>query len=231
MTRGRIAAQAPLVVACVLLAWQVWMLFHISSAESDRVMWSCGESDCGTNDLAGAAPLMGAAVAAGLALMSRRYLHGAAPGVALALAAAGFGSGWQAAVDGGEVRSDESAEWLVGWFTVADWITLSWSAAGVFALIAVGGAVSSLRRTNGLHRLRLGSRLATADAELQDWSSVGRRRSGVLVRFEDEAGTRHEFPAVVGRYARGHRAVVLYDAQRPGDASSSRVSIPRKETP
>ncbi|WP_406456362.1 hypothetical protein OG782_30300 [Streptomyces sp. NBC_00876] len=231
MARGRLAAQAPLVVACALVAWQVWMLFHATSAESTRVMWSCGESDCGTNEMAAGAPLMGAAVVAALALMSRRYLHRAAPGVALALAAAGFGAGWQAAVDAGDVGADESAEWLVGWFTVADWITLSWTAAGVFALAAVWGAVSSLRRTNGLHRLRLGRRLATADAELRDWSRVGRRRGRVVARFEDEDGVRHEFPAVVGQYALGRPAVVLYDARRPGEASSSRVSTPRKGMP
>ncbi|MFF3172156.1 hypothetical protein ACFVQ0_06005 [Streptomyces sp. NPDC057900] len=228
MTRGRFATQVPLVVACVLMAWQVWMLFHVVSAESTHVVWSCDEESCGTNDLAGGAPFMGLAVVAALALMSRRYLYRAAPGAALALAAAGFGAGWQTAVDTGDLRADESAGWLVGRLTVADWITVSWTAAAVFALAAGWGAVSSLRRTGGLHRLRLAGRLATADAELDGWSRVGRGRGRVLVRFQDADGGRHEFPAVVGRYALGRRAVALYDARNPGSAADCRVSIPRK---
>ncbi|MGW3659947.1 hypothetical protein ACWD6R_31785 [Streptomyces sp. NPDC005151] len=43
MGRGRILAQAPLAVACGLMAWQVWLLFHVSSTEVSRVMWSCDD--------------------------------------------------------------------------------------------------------------------------------------------------------------------------------------------
>ncbi|MGW1225803.1 hypothetical protein [Streptomyces sp. NPDC001478] len=227
MTRGAIVARAPLAVACALLAWQVWMLFHISSAESARVRWTCDASECATDDLAGGAPFLGAVLVAALALLARRFLHRAAPGAALTLAALAFGAGWRTAVDRGEPRADESAGWLLDPLTAADWITVSDVAAALFALAAVAGAASSLRRTNGLHRLRLRGRLATAEAELHGWDRVSRHRGRVQVVFTDGDGVRRTFPAVVARAALGRRTVVLYDRERPGDPARSRVSLPR----
>ncbi|MFE6976035.1 hypothetical protein [Streptomyces sp. NPDC057682] len=229
MTRGRVLARGSLAVACALLAWQVWMLFHVSSAESARVRWSCDASECATDDLAGGAPFLGALVVAALALLARRFLHRAAPGAALTLAALAFGAGWRTAVDRGELRADASAGWLVDRLTVSDWITVSHTAAALFALTAVAGAVSSLRRTNGPHRLRLRlrGRLATAEAELHGWERTGRHRGRVEARFTDADGVRRAFPAVVPRAALGRRTLVLYDRERPGDATHSRVSLPR----
>jgi hypothetical protein len=58
------------------MAWQVWLLFHVSSAEVSRVMWSCDdEGSCGTDDLAGGVPLMGLAAVVLLSFMAGRFLH------------------------------------------------------------------------------------------------------------------------------------------------------------
>ncbi|MGY3678907.1 hypothetical protein [Streptomyces sp. TE33382] len=63
-----------------------------------------------------------------------------------------------------------------------------------------------------LHRLALGRRLAVAEAGLTGWERVGRDRGRVVVSFDDGDGVRHEFPAVVDRYALGRPA----PARSPG---------------
>ncbi|WP_326680365.1 hypothetical protein [Streptomyces sp. NBC_01237] len=78
MARGRIVAQLPLTVACALMARQVWLLFPVTAAEGAGVTWSCGVSSCGTDDLAGGAPMTGAATVVALSLLSTRCLHRAA---------------------------------------------------------------------------------------------------------------------------------------------------------
>ncbi|MEE1737735.1 hypothetical protein [Streptomyces sp. BE147] len=231
MTRGKLAAQLPLASACVLMAWQVWLLFHVAAAEGSKVVWSCGGGSCGTDDLAGGAPMMGAAAVVALSLLSTRYLHRAAPGVAVALAGAAFGTGWRDAIDAGDVRADASAEWMLGWFTPSNWIVVSQAVTVAGCLYALWGLRLGLRRTQVLHRLALGRRLAVAEAELTGWERVARDRGRVVVGFDDGDGVRHEFPAVVDRYALGRPALVLYDGEHPGDATSSRVSTPRKGRP
>ncbi|MEE1791967.1 hypothetical protein PUR28_14490 [Streptomyces sp. BE308] len=228
MAQGRIVAQLPLTVACALMAWQVWLLFHVAAAEGARVTWSCDVSSCGTDDLAGGAPMMGAAAVVALSLLSTRYLHRAAPGVAVALAGAASGAGWQDTLDAGDVTADESMEWPVGWFTPENWIIVAQVITVAGCLYALRGGWVSLRRTQGLHRLALGRRLAVAEAELTGWERAGRNRGRVVVGFHDGDGAHHAFPAVVDRYALGRTAFVLYDVEHPGDATSSRVSSPRK---
>ncbi|MFE5076136.1 hypothetical protein [Streptomyces halstedii] len=229
MARRNAGRHVPLLMACALMAWQIWMLFHIASSETTHVVWSCDESDCGTDDLAGGAPMMGAAAVVAFSLMARRFLHHAAPGVALALAGTAFAGGWRAAVGAGDIREDESVDWMIGWFSAGHWIIVAQAVAAAGAVWALVGGAVSLRRTGGLHRLRLGRRLAVSEASLTGWSPVGRGRGRVEVAFEDADGVRRTFPAVVGRHALGLKALVLHDAERPGDHTRSRLSTPRKK--
>lgn len=177
--------------------------------------WSCGVSSCGTDDLAGGAPMMGAATVVALSPLSTRCLHRAAPGVAVAPTGAAFGAGRQDALAAGDVTADESMEWLVGWFTPENWIIVAQVITVAGCLYALRGGWVSPRRTQGLHRLALGRRLTVAEAELTGWERAGRNRGRVVVGFHDADGAHHAFPVVVDRYALGRTAFVLYDVEHP----------------
>ncbi|MEV5676059.1 hypothetical protein [Streptomyces sp. NPDC052179] len=149
-------------------------------------------------------------------------------GVAVVPAGAAFGAGRQDALAAGDVTADEPTEWLVGWFTPENWIIVAQVITVAGCLYALRGGWVSPRRTQGLHRLARGRRLAVAVAELTGWERAGRNRGRVVVGFHDADGAHHAFPAVVDRHALGRTAFVLYDVEHPGDATSSRVSSPRK---
>ncbi|MEE1772506.1 hypothetical protein PUR34_31210 [Streptomyces sp. JV185] len=215
--RQKAYAQAMRVIACALMVWQVWMMWYISSHEAVGVKWSCDlAGGCASDQLASLSPMLGIAFAVALGLLSARYLHRAAPGAMIALSA----------VERSTVTSFHIFLPL-GDFSVSQWLTFLWSAAGMGCLAAWWGAAVSLRRTGGLRRLS--RRYITADAVIEGWRSAGRKYGEVTVVFDDAAGVRHEVPAVVERVALRRDVLALYDADRPDDPAHTRVVVPRRK--
>ncbi|MFB6871811.1 hypothetical protein [Streptomyces sp. NPDC056323] len=230
--RQKAYAQAMRVIACALMAWQVWMMWYIASHEAAGVKWSCDlAGGCASDQLASMSPMLGIGFAVVLGLLCARYLHRAAPGAMIVLCAVAAAVGWYDALAEGQVERDTVTSFHIflplGDFTVTQWLTFLWSAAGVGCLAAWWGAAVSLRRTAGLRRLS--RRYRTADAVLEGWRSVGRKYGEVTVVFDDEGGVRHEVPAVVERVALSRDTLAVYDADRPGDPALTRVAIPRRK--
>ena len=227
----RTYGQAMRVIACALLVWQVWMVWHIAGHEASTVRWSCDEDGCGSDQFAAGAPFVGAVCAVALGLLCARYLHRATAGAMVALCAVACAAGWQDAVADGRVGYDTVTGFQlvlpIGRFSVAEWLTFLWSVAGAGCLAALWGAAVSLRRTAGLRRLS--RRYATADAVLEGWRPVRRKYGEVTVVFEDAAGVRHEVPAVVERAALRRDVLAVYDTDRPGDPVRTRVAVPRRK--
>ncbi|BAU81414.1 hypothetical protein SLA_0459 [Streptomyces laurentii] len=218
--------------SCLLMAWQVWMVWYIASHEADAVEWSCSADDgCASDQLAAGAPVLGIASALALGLLSTRFLHRATPGVMVALSAFATVAGWRDALAEGQVTGDTVTSFHLffplGEFTVAAWLAFLWSVAGAGCVAAGWGAIVSLRRTAGLRRLS--RRTSTADAVLEGWRSVGRGRGEVLVVFDDAAGVRHRVPAVVHRAALRRDVRAVFDTDRPGDQARIRVALRRRK--
>ncbi|MFG3254654.1 hypothetical protein [Streptomyces sp. NPDC048172] len=217
-------------LACALMAWLVWLCFHLSTRDAVDVDWTCDATGCSSNDFASVAPVLGVLTGVALAVMASRFLHRAAPGSAVAFSALAAASGWHAALDAGRVAEGTYTDWHllvpVARLSVSTWLTVLAAVAGAGALGAAWGAAVSLRRTAMLARLRAGR--ATAEAELQGWRSTGRRRGAVTVVFRDARGVRHEVPTVTERLALGRPVLAVYDEARPGDPATTRVAIPRK---
>jgi hypothetical protein len=177
------------------------------------------------------APFVGVVCAILLGLLSARFLHRAAPGTMVALCAVACAAGWYDAVANGRIEYGTVTDFHIffpaGRFSVSDWLTFLWSAAGVGCLAAWWGAAVSLRRTAALRRVS--RRYTTADAVLEGWRSVGRKYGEVTVVFDDAAGVRHEVPAVVERVALQRDVLAVYDADRPDDPARTRVAIPRRK--
>ncbi|MFF3394011.1 hypothetical protein ACFYW1_24145 [Streptomyces sp. NPDC002669] len=230
--RHRVYAHAMRVIACALMAWQVWTMWYISSHEAVGVKWSCDlAGGCASDQLASMSPMLGIAFAVALGLLGARYLHRAAPGAMIALCAVAAAVGWYDALAEGLVERDTVTSFHIllplGDFSVSTWLTFLWSVAGAGCLAAWWGAAVSLRRTGGLRRLS--RRCRTADAVLEGWRSVGRKYGEVTVVFADEDGVRHEVPAVVERVALKRDVRALYDTDRPDDPDRTRVVIPRRK--
>ncbi|MEV5988774.1 hypothetical protein AB0L85_27840 [Streptomyces sp. NPDC052051] len=220
------------VIACALMAWQVWMVWHIASHEASTVRWTCDAAEgCASDQFAAGASFVGAVCALVLGLLSARFLHRATPGAVVALCAVACAAGWYDAVADGQVGYDTVTGFHLffplGRFSVSGWLTFLWSVAAAGCLAACWGAAVSLRRTAGLRRLS--RRYATADAVLEGWRSVGRKRGEVTVVFEDLAGVRHEVPAVVERVALRRDVLAVYDTDRPDDPVRTRVAVPRRK--
>ncbi|MEU9320094.1 hypothetical protein [Streptomyces sp. NPDC048295] len=230
--RQKAYAQAMRVIACALMVWQVWMMWYISSHEAVGVKWSCDlAGGCASDQLASMSPMLGIAFAVALGLLSARYLHRAAPGAMIALSAVAAAAGWYDALAEGQVERSTVTSFHIflplGDFSVSQWLTFLWSAAGVGCLAAWWGAAVSLRRSGGLRRLD--RRYTTADAVIEGWRSAGRKYGEVTVVFDDAAGVRHEVPAVVERIALRRDVLALYDADRPDDPAHTRVVVPRRK--
>ncbi|MFH8475486.1 hypothetical protein [Streptomyces sp. NPDC018000] len=230
--RQKAYAQAMRVIACALMVWQVWMMWHIAGYDASTVQWTCDGTDgCASDQFAAGAPYVGVLCAILLGLLSARFLHRAAPGAMVALSAVACAAGWYDAVADGRIEygtvTDFHVFFPVGRFSVSDWLTFLWSAAGVGCLAAWWGAAVSLRRTAALRRLN--SRYTTADAVLEGWRSVGRKYGEVTVVFDDTAGVRHQVPALVERIALQRDVLAVYDAGRPDDPARTRVAIPRRK--
>ncbi|MES9590293.1 hypothetical protein ABWK57_15765 [Streptomyces sp. NPDC094045] len=225
-------AQAMRVIACALMVWQVWMMWYISSHEAAGVRWSCDlAGGCASDQLASMSPMLGVAFAAALGVLGARYLHRAAPGAMIALSAVAAAAGWYDALAEGQVERSTVTSFHIflplGDFSVSQWLTFLWSAAGVGCLAAWWGAAVSLRRTAGLRRLS--RRYTTAHAVLEGWRSAGRKYGEVTVVFDDEAGVRHAVPAVVERVALKRDVLAVYDPDRPDDPALTRVAVPHRK--
>ncbi|MFB7914502.1 hypothetical protein [Streptomyces sp. NPDC056061] len=230
--RQRAYGQVMRATACLLMVWQVWMVWYIASHEAAGVEWTCdGTGSCASDQFASMAPFIGIGSAVVLGLLSARFLHRAAPGVVIALSALGTVAGWYDALAEGEVGHDSTTTFFIvlpiGEFTVSTWLTVLWSVAAAGCLAAWWGAAVSLRRTAGLRRLS--RRCATADATLEGWRAVGTKYGEVTVVFDDAAGVRHRVPALVERVALRRDVRAVYDPDRPDDPARTRVAICRRK--
>ncbi|MGA4843538.1 hypothetical protein [Streptomyces sp. G45] len=221
-------------LACALLAWQVWLVWHASTYDASAVRWSCyGRGGCGNGQWAALAPEFGIGAGLLLGFAAARFLHRATAGAVIALSALGAVSGWYDAVADGRVAyatvTDFTLVAPVGRQSVATWLAFLWSVAAAGSLAAAWGAAVSLRRTAALRRLR-GS-FATADARLDGWRPVRGRRGEVTAVFHDRTGARHEVPVVVDRAALDRPVLAVYDPVRPADPRRTRVAVPRGKPP
>ncbi|MFI9626125.1 hypothetical protein [Streptomyces sp. NPDC052042] len=230
--RQRAYGQVMRAVACLLMAWQVWMVWYIASHEAVGVEWTCdGTGGCASNQFASAAPIVGLGSAVVLGLMSARFLHRATPGAMVVLSAVGAIAGWYDALAEGQVDHDSTTSFHLFFpfaeFSVSAWLTFLWTVAGAGCLAAWWGAAVSLRRTAGLRRLS--RRYHTADAVLEGWRSAGGGYGEVMVVFDDATGVRHRVPVVVERIALRREVRAVYDADRPDDPARTRVAVSRRK--
>ncbi|MFD9884595.1 hypothetical protein ACFWZT_24370 [Streptomyces alboflavus] len=218
-------------LACVLLAWQVWLIWHLSTYDGTTAVWSCDSGGCGSEQFASIAPELGIASAALLGFVAARFLHRATVGAVIALSAAGAAAGWYDAVSDGRVDYGTVTDFMLvvpaGRHTVAGWLTFLWSVAAAGGLVAVWGGAVSLRRTAALRRLR--ADFSTAAARLEGWRPVRGRRGEVTVVFHDVQGARHAVPVVVDRTALNRPVLAVYDRSRPADPRRTRVAVPRRQ--
>ncbi|MFD9904292.1 hypothetical protein [Streptomyces sp. NPDC059063] len=217
-------------LACALLAWQVWLVWHVSTYDAAIVQWSCyGHGGCG-DPWAVMAPEFGIVAGLLLGFAAVRFLHRATAGAVVALSALAAASGWYDAVADGRVSYGTVTDFMVlapvGRHSVTTWLAFLWSVAAAGGVAAAWGAVVSLRRTAALRRLRRG--FATAEARLEGWRPVRGRRGEVTVVFHGRDGARHEVPVVVDRAALGRPVLAVYDTARPGDPGRTRVAVPRR---
>lgn len=217
-------------LACALLAWQVWLVWHLSTYDVSTVVWSCDGEGCGSDQFASLAPELGIASAALLGFVAARFLHRATVGAVVALSAAGAAAGWYDAVSDGRVGYDTVTDFMLvvpaGRHTVSGWLTFLWTVAAAGGLVAVWGGAVSLRRTAALRRLR--ADFSTAQARLEGWRPVRGRRGEVTVVFHDAQGARHAVPVVVDRAALDRPVLAVYDRNHPADPRRTRVAVPRR---
>lgn len=217
-------------LACALLAWQVWLVWHLSTYDVSTVVWACDHEGCGSDQFAALAPELGIASAALLGFVAARFLHRATVGAVISLSALGAAAGWYDAVSDGRVAYGTVTDFMLvvpaGRHTVSGWLTFLWAVAAAGGLVAVWGGAVSLRRTAALRRLR--ADFATAEARLQGWRPVRGRRGEVTVVFHDARGARHSVPVVVDRAALDRPVLAVYDRTRPADPRRTRVAVPRR---
>lgn len=219
-------------LVCALLALQVWLVWHLSTYDVTSAVGTCDDGGCGSDQFAPMAPDLGVASAVLLGFVAARFLHRATTGAVIALSAFGAAAGWHDAVSDGRVDYDTVTDFMLvvpaGRHTVSVWLTFLLSVAAAGCLVALWGAVVSLRRTAALRRLRAG--FSTAEARLEGWRPLRGRRGEVTVVFHDTQGARHSVPVVVDRAALDRPVLVVYDRGRPADPGRTRVAIPRRRT-
>lgn len=214
-------------LACALLAWHVWLVWHAASYEAADVEWTCDSQGCSSDSFAAGAPLLGIATGAVLGLLATRFLRRAAGGAVAVFCALACIVGWHDAVADGLVGHDSVTAFHlmlpISTHSVSDWLTVLWCVVGVGSVFAWWGAAVSLRRSAALRRLT--GRYATAEATLSGWRSVSGKYGEVTVAFEDEKGVAYEVPAVTERIALRRTVRAVYDKQHPADARRIRVAI------
>ncbi|MER0240793.1 hypothetical protein AAHZ94_01865 [Streptomyces sp. HSW2009] len=81
-------------LACALLAWHVWLVWHAASYEAADVEWTCDSQGCSSDSFAAGAPLLGIATGAVLGLLATRFLRRAAGGAVAVFCALACIVGW-----------------------------------------------------------------------------------------------------------------------------------------
>lgn len=188
-----------------------WML-HLGTRDASLVEWECAVSTCGTNDFAGAAPMLGGVALILAAVVLTRVLRTAAGPLALLTGALAALLGWRAAVDQRLVTADSVRVWLV----------VAGSVAAVGAVLLAITGVRELRRSSGYWVL-LG-RSATWGRVTEYQNTEGRPTA--TVHFDDAAGNRHRVRTAVPRDVFRRPPRVYYDPVSPTDPGRLRIGLP-----
>lgn len=200
-----------LLFGAALGAAGAWML-HLGTRDASLVEWECAVSTCGTNDFAGAAPMLGIVALILAAVVLTRALRTAAGPLALLTGAISALSGWRSAIDQRLVTADSLRIWLAVAGVVA--------AVGTVLLATTG--VRELRRSSGYWVL-LG-RSATWGRVTDYQNTDGRPMA--TVHFDDAAGNRHSVRTDVPRDAFRRPPRVYYDPVSPTDPGRLRIGLP-----
>lgn len=207
----RSATPVSIVLGLGLAGTGAW-LEYLGARDASLVQWECAVSTCGTNDLAGAAPILGvlALVLAGV-LLTRSLRTAAAPLLVL-LGAGSALLGWRSAIDQRLVTAASVRGWLIAVGVVA----------AVALVVAVVAVVRELRRSSWYWVL-LG-RTGT-------WGRVTDYRNGedgpaATLHFADAAGNRYSVRTRVPRDAFRRPPRVYYDPVSPTDPDRLRVTMP-----
>lgn len=185
-----------------------WLL-HLGARDASLVRWECAVSTCGTDDLAGAAPVLGIlalVVAAGLLV---RTLRTVAPPLLMLIGSGAALLGWRDAVDQGLVTAD----------AVQTWQTVVGLVAAVTLVATVLATIRELRRSSGYWVL-LGRR--STWGRVSDYASDGT----ATVHFDDASGNRYSVRMPVPRDAFKRAPRVYYDPVAPTDLGRLRVGMP-----
>ncbi|WP_263120417.1 SHOCT domain-containing protein [Cellulomonas sp. RIT-PI-Y] len=201
----------------VLGAW----LLHLGARDAAQVEWECAVSTCGTNDVAGTAPMLGVlALALAGVLLARTVRTLAAPLMVLVGTLAML-LGWRSAIEQRLVTIDNVTMTPLlgrgrGWLVVVGLV-------GVVALVlTVLAAVRELRQSSGYWVL-LGRRATWG--RVADYENTGEDPTAT-VHFADENGTRYSVRMPVPREAFQRPPRVYYDPVSPTDPDRLRIGMP-----
>ncbi|WP_169164329.1 SHOCT domain-containing protein [Cellulomonas taurus] len=205
-TAGPSPAGALLGVAAAALGG--WLL-HLGARDASLVRWECAVSTCGTDDLAGAAPVLGILALVVAAGLLTRTLRTVAPPLLMLVGAGAALLGWRDAVDQG----------LVTAASVQSWQMVVGLVAAVALVVTVLTAIRELRRSSGYWVL-LGRRGTWG--RVTDYASDGT----ATVHFDDADGNRYSVRTSVPRDAFKRAPRVYYDPVAPTDVGRLRVGLP-----
>lgn len=194
------------------LGWAGWSLLYLWGRDRTTVGWWCDTEGCGSDDLAAAAPLLGALALVLLVPTLVRFLDRATFGVVVALAGLATWSGLQRSVGLGLTTGDE----IEGWSTVAR------------ALVVVGGALALVGGARSVHQSGLLLRLAgrvSAPARIRT-RQVGSQKTTSLV-FRSSDGRVLDVPITTTPRVGNRRVVALYDPVQPDWPGRVRVGLVR----
>lgn len=205
---GTLARVAVGLAVAAVGAWLIWFGTH----EQTLVSWECFAGTCATNDVAGAAPVLGALVLAAAGGVLSPVTRQATWGLVVVAGAAAALAGWDAAVRDG-LNTDVALRRPTA---------IVWTVLGLGAVAAVTGAVRSLGRSAAA-RMR---GLTPAWARVRDYEGIDGKQCRATVHFVDASGTRHAVRTVVPQDAFKHAPLAYYDPERPTDVARLRVVVP-----
>ena len=198
--------------AAAAVGWAVWTLLFLWGRDRTTVDWWCDSEGCGSDDLAAAAPVLGALACLLLIPLLVRFLDRATLGVVVAFAGFATWSGLQRSVDLGTTTSAEIDHWA----TVA------------LVLVVVGGALAVVGGASSVHRsgllLRLAGR-ASAPARIRVRQTGSQKIVSLVFRASD--GRVLDVPIQKNPRVGSRRVVALYDPVQPDWPGSVRVGLLR----